>query len=54
MIENRFDKDRVIQHVSVNGLSTGRNAQEVLRTLKAIQAGGLTGCEWNEGDDFVA
>ncbi len=49
-----FDKDRVIQHVSVNGLSTGRNVQEVLRTLKAIQAGGLTGCEWNEGDDFVA
>ena len=29
-----FDKDRVIQHVSVNGLDTGRNAQEVLRTLK--------------------
>ena len=38
----------------VNGLDTGRNAKEVLRTLKAIKAGGLTGCEWNPGEDFVA
>ena len=43
-----------IQHVSVNALDTGRNAQEVLRTLKALQAGGLTGCSWNPGEDFVA
>ena len=48
-----FDKDRIIQHVSVNALDTGRNAQEVLRTLKALQAGGLTGCAWDEGDEFV-
>ena len=48
-----FDKDRVVQHVSVNALDTGRNAHEVLRTLQALQAGGLTGCEWNEGDEFV-
>ena len=43
----------IIQHVSVNALDTGRNAQEVLRTLKALQAGGLTGCAWKPGDDFV-
>ena len=48
-----FDKKRVVPHVSVNALDTGRNANEVLRTLKALQAGGLTGCEWNEGDEFV-
>ena len=48
-----FDKSRTVQHVSVNALDTGRNANEVLRTLKALQAGGLTGCEWNEGDEFV-
>ena len=48
-----FDKNRVVQHVSVNALDTGRNANEVLRTLKALQASGLTGCEWNEGDEFV-
>ena len=48
-----FDKSRTVQHVSVNALDTGRNANEVLRTLKALQAGGLTGCAWNEGDEFV-
>jgi len=48
-----FDKDRVIQHASVNALDTGRNAKEVLRTLQALKAGGLTGCEWNPGEEFV-
>ena len=33
---------------------TGRNASEVLRTLQALKAGGLTGCEWQPGDDYVA
>ena len=49
-----IDPEGIIQHVSVNHLDTGRNAKEILRTLKAIKAGGLTGCEWEPGDDFVA
>ncbi len=48
-----IDKDRVIQHVSINALDTGRNALEVQRTLHALQAGGLTGCAWNPGEEFV-
>jgi peroxiredoxin (alkyl hydroperoxide reductase subunit C) len=48
------DTSGTIQHVSVNALDTGRNAHEILRTLKALQAGGLTGCNWQEGEDFVA
>ena len=48
------DSDDIIQHVSVNALDTGRNANEVLRTLQALKAGGLTGCEWQPGEDFVA
>ena len=48
-----IDRNDIVQHVSVNALDTGRNASEVLRTLKAIKAGGLTGCEWTHGDDFV-
>ena len=48
------DPSRTIQHVSVNALDTGRNANEVLRTLQALKAGGLTGCEWQPEDDFVA
>ena len=48
-----IDPEQVIQHVSVNALDTGRNAHEVLRTLQALKAGGLTGCEWNPGEDFL-
>lgn len=48
------DPDQVIQHVSVNALDTGRNVDEIIRTLKALQAGGLTGCSWQEGQEFVA
>jgi lipoyl-dependent peroxiredoxin subunit C len=38
------DPDNTIQHVTVNGLDTGRNAQEALRVLDAIQTGELTAC----------
>ena len=48
-----FDKNRTIQHASINALDTGRNAHEILRTLQALKAGGLTGCEWKPGEDFV-
>ncbi len=48
-----IDPEGVIQHVSVNALDTGRNADEVLRTLQALKAGGLTGCSWTPGDEFV-
>ena len=49
-----IDPDGVIQSASSNALDTGRNPQEVLRTVRALQAGGLTGCAWNVGEDFVA
>ena len=49
-----LDHDNVIQHVSVNALDTGRNHYELARTLDALRAGGLTGCNWQQGDDFVA
>jgi peroxiredoxin (alkyl hydroperoxide reductase subunit C) len=48
-----IDPEGIIQHVSVNALDTGRNADETLRTLQALQAGGLTGCSWTPGDEFV-
>ena len=48
------DPEGVIQHVSVNALDTGRNAEEILRTLQALKSGGLTGCAWQPEDDFVA
>jgi alkyl hydroperoxide reductase subunit AhpC len=48
-----IDPEGVIQHVSVNALDTGRNANEILRTLQALKAGGLTGCEWQPGEDLI-
>ena len=48
-----IDRDDIVQHVSVNALDTGRNAKEVLRTLQAIKAGGLTGCAWEEGEELL-
>lgn len=48
-----IDPEGTIQHVSVNALDTGRNAEEVLRTLQALKAGGLTGCSWTPGEEFV-
>ena len=42
-----------VMHASVNELDTGRNVKEVIRTLRALRAGGLTGCEWYPGDEFV-
>ena len=47
------DPDRVIQHVSVNALDTGRNPQEALRILKALQAWGLTACNWSPGQELL-
>ena len=47
------DETGHVQHASMNALDTGRNAHEILRTLLALQAGGLTGCSWQEGEAFV-
>jgi len=38
------DPENVIQHVTVNGLDTGRNPEETLRILDAIQTGEKTAC----------
>jgi lipoyl-dependent peroxiredoxin subunit C len=48
------DPSGVIRFVSVNDLDTGRNTDEVLRTLAAMQTGGLTACGWKPGDDTLA
>ena len=43
------DPEGVIRFVSVNDLSVGRNPQEVLRVLDALQTGELTPCNWQKG-----
>mgnify|MGYP003646564626 CR=1 FL=1 len=58
LVSNRatfiVDAEGIIQYASMNALDTGRNADEILRTIQALKAGGLTGCSWEAGDQFVA
>lgn len=44
------DPGGVIRHVSVNDLKVGRNVQEILRNLDALQTDELTACGWNKGE----
>lgn len=44
------DPDNVIRFVSVNDLAVGRNVEEVLRTLDALQSGALCPCNWKKGE----
>jgi len=47
------DPDNIIQHVSVNGLSVGRNPRETLRILDAAQSQGLCACNRATGGDTI-
>lgn len=44
------DPNDIIRHVSVNDLSVGRNVDEVLRVLDALQTDELCPCNWKQGD----
>jgi alkyl hydroperoxide reductase subunit AhpC len=43
------DPEGIIRHVSVNDLSVGRNVEETLRILVALQTDELTPCNWTPG-----
>jgi peroxiredoxin (alkyl hydroperoxide reductase subunit C) len=47
------DPQGVIQFAAVNGLNVGRNPQEVMRVLDALQSDELCPCNWNQGDEFL-
>lgn len=47
------DPDRNIRWVSVNDLSVGRNVNEVLRTLDALQTDELCPCNWEKGQETL-
>ena len=48
------DPDNVIRFVSVNDLNVGRNPQEVLRVLDALQTDELCPCNWQKGQDTLS
>ena len=47
------DPENVIRFVYVTDLSVGRDPQEVLRVLDALQNGGLTPCGWHKGEKTI-
>lgn len=47
------DPDNVIQHVTVNNLDVGRNAEETLRVLDALQTGELCACNRSVGGETL-
>ena len=47
------DPTNTIRWVSVNDLPVGRNPDEVIRTLDALQSGKLTPCNWKKGEKTI-
>lgn len=47
------DPENVIRFVSVNDLNVGRNPDEVLRVLDALQTGELCPCNWQKGEGVL-
>ncbi len=47
------DPDGVIRFVYVTDLDVGRNPQEVLRVLDALQTDELCPCNWQKGEDVI-
>ena len=48
------DPGGIIRHVSVNDLAVGRNVDETLRTLDALQTDELCPCNWKKGEPTLA
>ncbi len=48
-----IDPNMVIRYVSVYDLNVGRNVKEILRTLTALQNGGLCPIHWEQGDKTI-
>ncbi len=47
------DPDGIIRFASVTDLNVGRNTQEVLRVLDALQTDELCPCNWQKGQDVL-
>jgi peroxiredoxin (alkyl hydroperoxide reductase subunit C) len=43
----------VIESVSINSSNVGRSTEETLRTLQALQTGGLAPCGWTPGQSLL-
>lgn len=43
----------IIESVTINNSNVGRSTEETLRTLQALQTGGLTACSWQPGQALL-
>jgi peroxiredoxin (alkyl hydroperoxide reductase subunit C) len=48
------DPEGIIRFVSVTDLDVGRNVEDVVRVLDALQTGELCPCNWKKGDATLA
>jgi peroxiredoxin (alkyl hydroperoxide reductase subunit C) len=48
-----IDPEGVLRFMMVNDLGTGRNIDEMLRTLDALQTGELCPCNWKAGEATI-
>lgn len=48
-----IDPDNIIRHVSVNDGKVGRNPNEILRILDALQTDELCPCNWKQGEETL-
>jgi alkyl hydroperoxide reductase subunit AhpC len=49
-----IDPDGIVRWVSVNDLNVGRNVNEVIRVLDALQTDELCPCNWEKGEETIA
>lgn len=47
------DPEGIIRYAAANDLSVGRNPEDILRVLTALQTGELCACNWTPGDAFI-
>ena len=47
------DPDGIIRFAYVTDMSVGRNPQEVLRVLDALQTDELCPCNWQKGEEVI-
>jgi peroxiredoxin (alkyl hydroperoxide reductase subunit C) len=43
-----------VRSLAINDLDAGRSPSETLRTVQALQSGGLCGADWKKGDTFAS
>lgn len=48
-----IDPEQKIQYMGIHNTDVGRDANEILRVVQALQSGELCGAGWKKGDKFV-